>query len=125
MKKGIQLTASEEKLATLIWREAPLASPELVAFAEREMAWKKSTTYTMLKRLCGKGVFKNENARVTVVLTQDELRARQSRFFVEDAFGGSLPKFITSFFGGKTLPPEQIEELKRLIDRHEEGNCDG
>jgi len=125
MKKNITLTEAEEKLAALIWRDAPLTSPELVALAEREMDWKKSTTYTVLKKLCDKGVFKNENANVSVVLTRDEQMARQSRCYVEDTFGGSLPKFITSFFGGRKLTPEQAEELKRLIEEHEGGGNNG
>lgn len=125
MIKDITLTAAEEKLAALIWRAAPLASPDLVALAEREMDWKKSTTYTVLKKLCDKGVFKNENANVSVMLTRDEQIARQSRRYVEDTFGGSLPKFITSFFGGKKLTPEQAAELKRLIEEHEGGGNNG
>ncbi|WHH61580.1 BlaI/MecI/CopY family transcriptional regulator [Petroclostridium sp. X23] len=123
--KDITLTAAEEKLAALIWRAAPLASPDLVALAEREMDWKKSTTYTVLKKLCDKGVFKNENANVSVVLTRDEQIARQSRRYVEDTFGGSLPKFITSFFGGRKLTPEQAAELKCLIEEHEGGGNHG
>lgn len=119
MAESINIFAAEEKLAALIWREAPLTSPELVVLAQKELDWKKSTTYTVLKKLCGKGVFKNENANVTVVLTRDELIARQSRRYVEDTFGGSLPKFIASFFGGKKLTPQQAAELKRLIDEHE------
>ena len=125
MTKNITLTVAEEKLAALIWREAPLTSPDLVALAGKEMDWKKSTTYTVLKKLCDKGVFKNENANVSVVLTSDEQIARQSRRYVEDTFGGSLPKFITSFFSGKKLTPEQAEELKRLIEEHEEVGSNG
>ncbi len=125
MTKNITLTDAEEKLAALIWRDAPLTSPELVALAEREMDWKKSTTYTVLKKLCDKGVFKNENANVSVVLTRDEQIARQSRRYVEDTFGGSLPKFITSFFGGRKLTPEQAAELKRLIEEYEGGGNNG
>jgi predicted transcriptional regulator len=121
MSKNIILTEAEEKLAELIWRAAPFSSPDLVALADKEMAWKKSTTYTVLKKLCDKGVFKNEKANVSVVLTRDELIAHQSRRYVEDTFGGSLPKFITSFFGGKKLTPEQADELKRLIEEHEGG----
>ena len=120
MNKSINLTAAEEKLAALIWREAPLTSPELVQFADREMAWKRTTTYTVLKKLCNKGVFKNDNANVTVVLTREELTAHQSRSYVEDTFSGSLPKFITAFFSGKKLTAEQAAELKCLIDEHEE-----
>ena len=119
MAKNINLTVAEEKLAVLIWREAPLTSPELVEIADKEMDWKKSTTYTVLKKLCDKGVFKNENATVSVVLSQDELISFQSRYFVEDTFGGSLPKFITSFFGGKKLSEEQAAELRRLIEEHQ------
>ncbi len=121
MSKSITLTEAEEKLAALIWRNAPLTSPDLVALAEREMDWKKSTTYTVLKKLCDKGVFKNENANVSVMLTREEQIARQSRRYVEDTFGGSLPKFIASFFGGRQLTPEQAAELKRLIEEHEGG----
>ena len=121
MSKTIRLTTAEEKLAHLVWRDAPLTSPELVALAQREMDWKKSTTYTVLKKLCGKGVLKNENAKVSVILTREELAASQSRRYVEDAFGGSLPQFIASFIGGGKLTPQQAAELRRLIEAHEEG----
>ncbi|MDR1736564.1 MAG: BlaI/MecI/CopY family transcriptional regulator [Oscillospiraceae bacterium] len=116
MGKGINLTAAEEKLAGLIWRAAPLGSPELVALADKELGWKKSTTYTVLKKLCDKGVFRNDNASVTVALTREELVAGQTRSFVEDTFGGSLPRFVASFIGGGKLTAEQAEELKRLIE---------
>ena len=122
MKSNINLTAAEEKLAALIWREAPLTSVKLTQIADREMDWKRTTTYTVLKKLCDKGVFKNENANVSVVLTRDELIAHQSRRYVEDTFGGSLPKFITSFFGGREISEEQAAELKRLIDEHKGGD---
>jgi len=119
MDKTLLLTTAEEKLAALIWRDAPLTSPELVALAERELDWKKSTTYTVLKKLCDKGVFRNENALVSVVLTQDALMEAQSRRYVEDTFGGSLPRFITAFIGGKKLSATEAEALKRLIEEHE------
>ena len=125
MSKNINLTAAEDKLAALIWREAPLTSVELTQIAGREMDWKRTTTYTVLKKLCDKGVFKNDNANVSVVLTRDELIARQSRSYVEDTFGGSLPRFIASFIGGKKLSAEQADELRRLIDEHEGGGDNG
>ena len=125
MAKNITLTAAEEKLAVLIWRDAPLTSPELVEIADKEMDWKKSTTYTVLKKLCDKGVFKNENANVSVILTRDEQIARQSRRYVEDTFGGSLPRFIASFIGAGKLTPEQAKELRRLIEEHEGDNSNG
>ena len=116
MSKSIYLTEAETKLADLIWREAPLMSPDLVALAEEEFHWKKSTTYTVLKKLCNKGVFKNENAKVSVLLTRKEQMTHQSRCYIEDTFGGSLPNFITSFVGGRKLSPEKASELRRLID---------
>jgi len=118
--KRVSLTEAEEKLAGLIWREAPLTSPELVEIAARELDWKKSTTYTILKKLCDKSVFKNENAAVTVLLTREEQIARESRGFVEDTFGGSLPRFISAFIGSGKLTQEQAEEIQRLIDGQQE-----
>lgn len=125
MTKNIMLTTAEEKLARLIWRVAPITSPELVTIALEEMGWKKSTTYTVLKKLCDKGVFKNDNANVSVILTYDDLVAQQSRRYVEETFAGSLPRFITSFIGGKKLTQEQASELRRLIDEHEGGDING
>ncbi len=122
--QNLMLTEAEEKLAKLIWRDAPCSSPELVAVAEREMDWKKSTTYTVLKKLCDKGVFKNENANISVVLTRDELVSAQSRRYVEDTFGGSLPKFIASFCGGGRLTAKQAEEIRRLVDAYERSGDD-
>lgn len=124
MSDFLKLTAAEEKLADLIWRNAPLTSPDLVQLADAKMGWKKSTTYTILKKLCEKGVVQNANANIRVLLTHDELLACQSRHYVEDSFGGSLPKFIASFIGGKKLSAKQALELRRLIDEYEE-DADG
>lgn len=120
MRKDPTLTQAEAKLAIIIWQEAPLTSPELVLLAEQKLHWKKSTTYTVLKRLCDKGVFKNDNAHISVLLTKEQQLARESRRYVEDSFGGSLPRFITSFMDGRKLEREHIEQLKRLIEAHGE-----
>jgi len=125
MNKDMGLTPSEERLAAIIWREAPLTSPELAALALTELDWKKSTTYTVLKKLCEKGVFRNEYAKISIVLTRDELVSLQSRRYVEDTFGGSLPRFIASFFDGKKLSSEQADELIRLIKDHKGGDGSG
>lgn len=119
MKEKINLTSAEEKLARIIWREAPMTSPDLVILAEKELDWKKSTTYTVLKKICDKGLFKNDNANLSVLITFDELITLQSRCFVEETFGGSLPSFISAFFGGKKLTKERADELLRLIEEHE------
>ena len=115
-----KLTESEKKFAELIWQNEPIGSGDLVKLCEKEMNWKKSTTYTVLKKLCEKGIFQNENAVVSSLITKDEYYARQSIRFVEDTFGGSLPKFLTAFISGKKLSKHQAEELKRLIDEHKE-----
>ena len=120
MNEATVLTAAEERLADIIWQNAPLTSPELVALTNKKLDWKKSTTYTVLRKLCDKGIFKNENAVVTALLTRDELIARQSRQFVAETFGGSLPGFIASFVGGQKLSSNEAEELKQLIESYRE-----
>ncbi|WP_352418206.1 BlaI/MecI/CopY family transcriptional regulator [Proteiniborus sp.] len=118
--KEYKLAESEEKLAELIWQNEPIGSGDLVKLSEKEMNWKKSTTYTVLKKLCEKGIFQNENAVVSSQISRDEYYAKQSIRFVEDTFGGSLPKFLTAFISGKKLSNHQAEELKRLIDERKE-----
>ena len=115
-----KLTESEEKFADLIWKKEPIGSGELVKICEKEMNWKKSTTYTVLKKLCEKGIFQNKDTVVSSLISRNEYYANQSIRFVEDTFGGSLPKFLTSFISGKKLSNHQAEELKRLIDEHKE-----
>jgi predicted transcriptional regulator len=118
--KVYKLAESEEKFAELIWQNEPIGSGELVKLCEKEMNWKKSTTYTVLKKLCEKGIFQNENTVVSSLITKDEYYAKQSIRFVEDTFGGSLPKFLTAFIGVKKLNKHQAEVLKKLIDEHKE-----
>lgn len=118
--KRYELTESEEKFAELIWEEEPINSGDLVKLSENIMNWKKSTTYTVLKKLCEKEVFINKDALVSSLITREEYYANQSVNFVEDTFEGSLPKFLTAFIGGKKLNKNQAEELKKLIDEHKE-----
>lgn len=119
--KEYKLSQSEMRFAEIVWRHEPIGSGELVKLCEKEMGWKKSTTYTVLKNLCEKGVLQNQNTVVTSLLKKDEFYAKQSRQLVEDAFGGSLPKFLAAFIGGRKLSDEQVDELKKLIDEHKEG----
>ncbi len=115
-----KMAQSEARFAELIWRYEPITSGELVKLCEKQLNWKKSTTYTVLKKLCDKGIFKNEDTVVSSVIKKDEFYAGQSRRFIEDTFGGSLPRFLTAFMGGSKLSDRQAEELKKLIDRHKE-----
>ena len=118
--KEYKLTESEERFADIIWQNEPIGSGDLVKLCEKEMEWKKSTTYTVLKKLCEKGIFQNKNAVVSSLITKDDYYAKQSIHFVEDTFGGSLPKFLTAFMGAKKLSKHQAEELKMLIDNYKE-----
>jgi len=120
MKTIFKLTKAETKLANLLWSNAPVASMEMIKLAQNEFGWKKSTTFTNLKFLIEKGIAKNEKSCVTMLYTKDEFIAGQSCQFVDDTFSGSLPMFIASFTRNRKLSPEQLQELKLLIDKHEE-----
>lgn len=114
--KEYRLAEGEAKFAKLIWQKEPITSPELVKLCEKEFGWKKSTTYTVLKKLCERGIFQNEKAEVTSLISEEEFYSYKSRKFVEDSFGGSIPKFLAAFMGGKKLSMEQADEIKKLID---------
>ena len=117
----MRLGPVESRFAELIWDGEPISSTELVHLAERELEWKKSTTYTVLKRLCEKGIFQNEGSVVTSRLSREEYAARQSEQFVEETFSGSLPAFLTAFTRRKKLTEEEIDQLQRLIERNRRG----
>lgn len=116
--KDYKLAEAEEKFADIIWANEPIPSPELVRICEKEMNWKKSTTYTVLKKLCQKGIFQNENALVSAKLSREEFYGMQSRKYVEDVFAGSLPRFLTTFCGGRKLSRKEIEEMKKFIEEN-------
>lgn len=113
-----KLGAIERKFAELIWRHEPLTSGQLVKLCQQELNWKKSTTYTVLRRLCERGIFQNRDSVVTSLLTEQEFDARQSQQFVEEAFDGSLPKFLAAFTRQKKLTEREIEELEQLIRKN-------
>lgn len=97
---------------------APVNSGELVKLCAKELGWKKSTTYTAIKKLCEKGFIQSENAVITVLVQKEEVQAEESEYFVERTFSGSLPQFIAAFLGGKTISEKEAEKLKKLIDEH-------
>ena len=119
--KDPRLAGMEAKFAELIWQHAPVGSGQLVALCQQAFDWKKSTTYTMLKRLCGKGLFRNEGGIVEALISRDEYASLQSSQFVEEAFGGSLPRFFAAFPSRKKLTAAEVDELQRLIDEYKEG----
>ena len=115
-----KLGEMETAFAEIIWKNAPVASGELVKICEKELNWKKSTTYTMLKRLCQRGIFENDNGVVKVLISKEEFKAAQSEQFIEGTFGGSLPMFLTAFTKRNKLSAKEIEEIKNIIDNYKE-----
>ncbi|GHU49081.1 hypothetical protein FACS1894127_1330 [Clostridia bacterium] len=119
-----RLAEAESRLADLIWEHAPIHSPKLFELAAQRMNWKKTTMYTVLKKLCNKGIFKNEYALVTALMSRDEFYANQSVKYVDDTYDGSLPRFIAAFTSGRGLTDKQADEIQRLIDEHRRGGRD-
>ena len=108
----------EYRFMTLIWENEPVASMKLVELAAEAFEWKKSTTFTMLKRLIEKGLVQNVRSVVTSAVPRETVRRLESESFVERTFDGSLPRFLVAFLGEKEITDDEAEELKRLIDQH-------
>lgn len=115
-----KLGEMEQKFADLIWERAPVASGELVKMCENAFAWKRTTTYTMLKRLCQRNIFVNENGTVRARMTKEEFQAAQGEAFLEENFDGSLPVFLAAFSRRRKLSGREVDELKKLIEAYEE-----
>ena len=118
--EDLRLGIVESHFADIIWSNEPLSSGELVKICEKELEWKKSTTYTMLKRLCKRGLFQNEDGIVSSLMSKEEFGAAQSEKFVEDTFQGSLPAFFAAFTKRKKLSRNEIDEIKKMIDSYGE-----
>lgn len=107
----------EMKFADIIWENEPLSSGQLVKLCEEKLQWKKSTTYTILRRVCERGLFRNEEGIVSSNVTKKKFLSNKSEQFVEEAFQGSLPSFIAAFTSNRKLSDEEVEELKKIIER--------
>lgn len=118
--KELRLTEAENRLAEIIWLNQPIPSPDLVELCRVEIGWKKSTTYTMLRKLEKKGVFKNRKGTVSALLTREEFYTEQGRQILDGGFEGSLPRFLAAFANSKKLSGKEIDELQKLIDSHKE-----
>ena len=112
----MKLGAVESRFADIIWQNEPLSSGELVKLAAEELEWKRTTTYTVLKRLCERGIFQNQNGTVSSLISRPDFYAMQSEKFVEETFDGSLPAFLAAFGTRKKMSAEEIDELKRVIE---------
>lgn len=117
----LTLGAIESRFADIIWRNEPISSTELSKRSEELLGWKKSTSFTVLKRLCEKGIFQNQKGRVTSLISRDDFYAAQSEKFVDETFDGSLPAFLAAFTARKGLTQNDVDTLRRMIDEYEEG----
>lgn len=111
----------EARFADLVWQHAPVASGELVRLAADALDWKKSTTYTVLKKLCGRGLFVNEGGTVRALLTREEFYAAAGARFVQESYNGSLPAFVAAFAARQSLSAEDVAALRRIIDAYPKG----
>lgn len=116
----LQMGVIESRFADIIWQNEPISTTELVKLSENELKWKKTTTYTVLKRLCDKGIFQNNKGTVTSIISKNEFYSVQSEKFVDETFGGSLPAFLAAFTARKSLSREEIAELRRMVADFEE-----
>lgn len=115
-----KLGAVESRFADLIWENEPIPSGELVKVCQRELCWKKPTTYNVLRKLCERGIFQNVEGVVTSVISRSDFYARQGEELVDEAFGGSLPAFIAAFSRRRSLSGKEIDEIRRMIDTYTE-----
>ena len=112
----LKMGTVEAKFADMIWDHEPVASGDLAKLANKEFEWKKTTSFTVLKRLCERGLFQNQNGIVTSLISREEFYARHSELYVEEAFGGSLPAFLTAFGTRKKLTDKEIDEIQGIIE---------
>ena len=116
----LKLGMVEARFADIVWENEPLTTKELVSLCEKELNWKRTTTYTVLKKLCERGIFKTENSVVTSMVSKNEFYAIQSEKFVDDTFAGSLPAFIAAFSSRKKPTAKELEEIKKMLDSFRE-----
>lgn len=112
----LKMGTAESRFADIIWANEPIPSGELAKLANKEFEWKKTTSFTVLKRLCERGIFQNQNGIVTSLISREEFYVRHSQNYVEETFGGSLPAFLAAFGSRKKLSEKEIDELQKIID---------
>lgn len=112
----MRMGTAEAKFADIIWENEPISSGDLAKLGNKEFEWKKTTSFTVLKRLCERGFFQNQNGTVTSLVSREEFYARHSDQYVEETFGGSLPAFLTAFGRKNKLSDKEIDEIQMIID---------
>ena len=118
--KQFELGEKEEKFALIIWKNEPIASGELAKLALEKLNWKRTTTYTMLKRLCERKIFSNKNGTVISLMNKEEFYGRQGTEYINKSFGGSLPHFFAAFTRQQKLSDKDINDILKIINEHKE-----
>ena len=118
--KNIELAAVQERFADIVWANEPIASGDLVKVCEKELNWKKPTTYTVLRKLCEKGLLQNADGIVSSLISKEEFYSAKSEQVIEESYQGSLPAFIAAFTSRKKLSAREADEIQKLIDEFRE-----
>ena len=116
----IELGIVQERFADIVWKNESIASGELVKICEKKLNWKKPTTYTVLRKLCEKGLLKNEDGIVSSIISREKFYAKKSEQIIEDSYSGSLPAFISAFVSNKKLTSKEVDEIQKMIDEFKE-----
>lgn len=119
--KDIELGAVQERFADIVWANEPIGSGELVKLCEKELGWKKPTTYTVLRKLCEKGLLQNEDGVVRTLMSREDFYSAKSEQIIEDSYEGSLPAFIAAFTSRKKLSNAEVDEIQKMIDEFRKG----
>jgi len=116
MDSNLKLFDAEFKFMCIVWAHEPINSTELTRICEKELGWKKPTTYSMIKKLSERSIMKNENATVTALIPREDVQKHEANQFINKVFGGSMPSFVTSFLQDKTLSEDDAKVIKSMID---------
>jgi len=116
----IDIWESDYRFMLLVWEHAPVSSGRLVELSREQLGWKKSTTYNAIRRMCEKGLIKNDYTIVSIIIPKEQVQKQESHDFLDRTFSGSLPQFLAAFLNGKSISGQEAEEIKRLIDAHKE-----
>ena len=114
----LKLCDSDYKFMSIIWENAPVNSGEVVRLCQDKLGWKKSTTYTVIKKLCEKGYISNDKAIISVLIPKEKVQTDETEYFVERTFGGSISHLIAAFLGGKKISDKEAEKIKKMLDEH-------
>ena len=114
--KSIELAAIQERFEDIVWSNEPISLGDLVKVCEKELGWKKPTTYTVLRKLCEKGLLQNVDGIVSSLISKEEFYSAKSEQIIEDSYEGSLPAFIAAFTSHKKLSKKEVDEIQKMID---------